>query len=305
VTGGIGGELVEITRRMRARANRVGRERQDFHDKRGTANAYDLKGGPDHWLKINIQGAMAELVVACAIGAEDAWVECVEDYHALKGDVVDHLQVRSTYNPENGLILHPKDKDDDCFVLVHLDRDHNYAMLRGWLWAHEGKKDEFWPGKHPDRPCFTVPPRRLHSWPAPVWHGEVIYARTLEDPKNRKRAKTKSAKRKATSDLRLVCPRCGWATGRLTMPYYDSPWRLYGGVCGECCFEAMRHHDDVGWPLPLPLDGEPIPEREIEHRIKVIFGMEKDSASKPKKGEASKDQISMGFDPGFPVTPKE
>jgi hypothetical protein len=300
----VDGLRIDITRRMRTRAKRVGQERQDFHDERGTDNAYGLGGNSDHWLKINIQGAMAELVVAHAVGTEDAWVECVENYHDLKGDVVDHLQVRSTYNPNNGLILHPKDKDDDCFVLVYLDREHDHAVLRGWLWAHEGKKDEFWPGKHPERPCFTVPPRFLHPNPIPVWHGKVIYPCSNENQKERKRAKTHCAKRRPTGDLRLICPRCGWATDHLTMPYHDSPWRLFGGICGECCVEAEKYHDKKGWPEPLPPEGEVLKGKELEHALKVAFGMEKAVTKRTKKGEVGPDQTSMGFGPK-PVTPEE
>jgi len=291
---------------MRARAQRVGQERQDFHDKRGTDNAYGLGGDADHWLKINIQGAMAELVVAHVVGTEDAWVECVENYHDLKGDVVDHLQVRSTYNPNNGLILHPKDKDDDCFVLVYLDRDHDFAVLRGWLWAHEGKKDEFWPGKHPDRPCFTVPPRHLSPCPVPVWRGQVIHARSPDDQIKRGRAKTKCVKRTAAKGLDLNCPRCGWYTNHLTIPYHDSQWRLYGGICGECCAEAEKHYDKNGWPEPwLPPDEEVLSPNAAEHAIKVAFGMaEAEKSKKLKKGEVPENQTSMGFGPQ-PVTPEE
>lgn len=296
------GLRVDITRRMRARANRVGQERQDFHDERGTANSYGLKGDADHWLRINIQGAMAELVVAHAVGTEDRWVECVENYHDLKGDVVDHLQVRSTYNPNNGLILHPKDADRDCFVLVYLDRDHDYAVLRGWLWAHEGKQEKWWPGKHPERPCFTVPPEELRPWPAPVWRGDVIYARDPEDQIARKRAKTRCSKRKREAHHTVSCPRCGWWTDHLVMPYYDSPWRFYGGLCGECCAEAERHYNKKGeWPAEP--SSPPVHQDDLVADAERIFGLVEDKPEKRKKGEPDPNQTVMGFD--APAPPEE
>lgn len=288
---------VEITRRMRTRAYRVGRARQDLYDKCGTPNAYGLKGDSDYWLKINQQGALAELVVATMIGTTDTWVECVEDYKSLKGDVVDHLQVRSTDKLNNGLILYPEDADEDCFVLVYVSPDHEYAVIRGWLWAHEGKKEQFWPGKQPERPCFMVSPHLLHQTPIPVWHGLVIRAKTNEQRVNRSRAKTKCARRKPDDEFRIICPKCGWAAKHLVMPYYDSPWRMYGGLCGECCYEACKQFDEHGWPDPfVDVEHVLLTENELEILAKRTFGLL--PPKKPKRRNRNKvdpNQIDMGF----------
>jgi hypothetical protein len=50
------------------------------------------------------------------------------------------------------------------------------------------------------------------------------------------------------NSMPLTCPRCGWPCTHLVIPYYDSPWIQYGGVCCECCQEAAAHFDQVGWP---------------------------------------------------------
>lgn len=290
------GTRVEITRRMRARGNRVGNARQDFHDKRDTPNAYGIKGDHDHWLNISIQGALAELVVATVLGVEDRWVECVEDYKSLKGDVVDHLRVRSTTNPNNGLILHPRDVDDDCFVLVYIDPSYEFAVLRGWLWAHEGKDDRFWPGKHPERPCFTVPPSQLREMPLPVWHGHVMYAKTNEDRVERKRAKTKCAQRKLNDKFRLTCPKCGWAAKHLVLPHYDSPWRLFGGLCSECCYEACKHFDEVGWPDPLDNGPPEVGLNDAEVATKRAFGLlPPEKQARRSRNEIDLNQTDFGF----------
>lgn len=160
VTGSL---LYTITEAERERALRVGNERQEFHDKRGTSNAYGFRGDRAYSLKINQLGALAELVVATLLGCEDEWVECTDEYHALPGDVLPRVQIRSAQKADGRLILHPRDKDDHAFVLCrnHMAKDEGVVEVCGWLWADEGKRDEWWPGKNPDRPCFMVPDDRL------------------------------------------------------------------------------------------------------------------------------------------------
>lgn len=51
----------------------------------------------------------------------------------------------------------------------------------------------------------------------------------------------------------LTCPRCGWPCDYFVTPYYDSPWKRWGGICGECCREAVIVFDRDGWP-PDPLE---------------------------------------------------
>lgn len=47
----------------------------------------------------------------------------------------------------------------------------------------------------------------------------------------------------------LTCPRCGWPCVYLTRPYYDSPWKEFGGFCGACVDEAVKTFDQKGWPV--------------------------------------------------------
>jgi hypothetical protein len=50
----------------------------------------------------------------------------------------------------------------------------------------------------------------------------------------------------------FTCPRCGLQCSHLVMPYYDSPWRPKGGLCGNCCQDAAEWFDRLGWPDPAP-----------------------------------------------------
>lgn len=158
-----GSLLYTITLEERARGLRVGNERQEYHDKRGTPNAYGLSAERAYSLQINQLGALAELVIATLLGCEDEWVECTNDYQQLPGDVLPRVQVRSARKADGRLILHPRDKDDHAFVLCrhHMVKRERVVEVCGWLWAIEGKRDEWWPGKHPSRPCFMVPDDRL------------------------------------------------------------------------------------------------------------------------------------------------
>jgi hypothetical protein len=257
------GKRIEITRRMRSRGIRVGTERQKSHDESGVLNA-------DYWLNTNIQGALAELIVAYQFGVEDRWVERVENSQELKVDVVDHLQVRSTNDPESGLVLHPDDVDGDVFVFVYVDHSLGWANLLGWLWACDGKKEKFCSDEHADHPRFIVPSRFLNPWPAPVWQGEVVRPRPIELQADRKRRRTKCAQRKVSAEFNLVCPRCAWAAKHLIKPYYDSQWSLLGGFCAECCIEAAKVHAKNGWPERLLMENE-MTEHEAEDAIKTIF----------------------------------
>lgn len=51
----------------------------------------------------------------------------------------------------------------------------------------------------------------------------------------------------------LTCPRCGWPCVHLVRPYYESPWREFGGICSACVQEAVSKFDRDGWP-PDPRD---------------------------------------------------
>lgn len=60
----------------------------------------------------------------------------------LKAKDVGTIQVRSSSRKDPSLILHDRDNDDDCFILVSING--NVATLHGWLYARDGKRPEYW-----------------------------------------------------------------------------------------------------------------------------------------------------------------
>lgn len=172
-----GAILYTLTPDELARARRVGDLRQDFHDRRGTPNTYNL--GPDAYndRRINRLGALGELVVATLLGTQDTWVECTDDYHSLTGDVAPGIEVRSSGKTGGDLLLHDRDKPDRAYVHCrhHYDTDGRTPTateVTGWLLGHEGQHPDFWwEGAHGNRPCYRIHPkhlrpglRGLHQW---------------------------------------------------------------------------------------------------------------------------------------------
>ncbi len=153
-----------FTDEQRARAIRVGTERQQFHDRRGTPNSYGLAADHAESLRINRVGALAELCVAAWLGVDDQWVEVTDDYANLKGDVVPGLEVRSTRARRGGVLLHPRDDDRRTYVGVRTHgANAGWVELVGWIVAADGKDPRWWPGRYPERPCFMVPAAALHD----------------------------------------------------------------------------------------------------------------------------------------------
>ena len=169
-----------FTDEERDRAIRVGNARQAFHDERKTPGAYGLDVDQAEAGRINRVGALAELCVASFVGLADRWVEVTADYHSLQGDVVPGLEVRSTRANQGSLLLHPRDADDRVFVCVRTGQaNRGWVDLVGWLTAGQGKRDEWWPGKYPKRPCFMVPAGVLNPmlelpWFVAADHEDVV-----------------------------------------------------------------------------------------------------------------------------------
>lgn len=128
-------------------------------------NVQDLKNGltqqygalPDDDFKNNIIGTCAEMALAKHLGVY--WSGAVG---CLKEADVGRLEVRGTPRHDYDLRLHKKDDDDSQFVLV--TGVNGIYQLQGWLYAREGKIDEYWGSPYQkDRPAFWVPQSRLRS----------------------------------------------------------------------------------------------------------------------------------------------
>ena len=106
--------------------------------------------------QIHIEGAIGEMVVA-----KHCNVFWNGNMGNLRAKDAGKLQVRTTRWPNGSLILHPKDLDDDIFVLVTGEAP-NYTV-RGWISGAEGKSQDLWEEKCKGRPAFFVPQFRLYT----------------------------------------------------------------------------------------------------------------------------------------------
>jgi hypothetical protein len=63
-----------------------------------------------------------------------------------------------------------------------------------------------------------------------------------------------------------TCPRCGEPCTHLVRAYYESPWNEHGGMCSQCCQEAVQVFESKGWP-PDPRDAVAAPEKPTETAV--------------------------------------
>jgi len=154
---------ITLTPEQRRFAIKVGKQRTTFNKKvLGKKDSYGFKGNPE---KIDILGAISEY--SASIALEVKWSGFCEDYEKLTGDIGNNIQVRSTKYAYGNLLLHPKDKDDDIFILV---RAHLYPLMQicGWIKGKQGKNKEFWEDgtnykAFKGRPCFRFPAKYLNN----------------------------------------------------------------------------------------------------------------------------------------------
>lgn len=105
----------------------------------------------------NIIGAQGEFTVSLEYNL--SWDGALGDLDAR--DVGGLLEVRSSTRFNHDLCLHEWDKDDRPYVSVLVDG--NRFVMHGWLFGHEGKKDQFWRDGAEGWPAFWVPRRLLHD----------------------------------------------------------------------------------------------------------------------------------------------
>lgn len=129
--------------------------RRHVHAVQNNARQTYGRGGTHHDWNNGIVGMVGELCVAKAFGLYWTGLGAMGQFQLPD---VGPLQVRTTVYDTGCLLLHPEDGDDDTFVLVTGDK-LDYA-LRGWCYARDGKRDEFW-RRETDRPAFFVPQSAL------------------------------------------------------------------------------------------------------------------------------------------------
>ena len=75
---------------------------------------------------------------------------------------VGNIQVRTTSWDTGRLIIHPKDKDDDIFILV-TGAMPTYT-IQGYMTAKEAKQDQWWEDpRRQNRWAYFIPQKSLHQ----------------------------------------------------------------------------------------------------------------------------------------------
>ena len=121
-----------------------------FHLTHGTAERYGQDG--DGWQRAFL-GVAGEIAYAKHKGVY--WMPPFRPQRAGEGDV-GSVQVRTSSRIDGDLILHPRDGDDDTWVLVVGNPPDLYIV--GWCWGRQGKLDRYWGDKARNgRPAFFVP----------------------------------------------------------------------------------------------------------------------------------------------------
>ena len=157
--------IIELTPTELQEATDVGKKRRAFNESKRTSAAYGFdNANKEKALKIDIQGAIAEKSIAKTLNLN--WIPFSEEFKTLVSDVGDNVQVRSTDYKQGNLLVHPKDKDEQIFILVRL---HNLPKCEivGWIKGKDGKKQQYWEDgtnwpAFKNRPCYRVPAYKLN-----------------------------------------------------------------------------------------------------------------------------------------------
>lgn len=121
--------------------------REQVPEKHGAEN--DL-GGVDY----HFAGCIGELATAKHLNL--FWPPAIGEFNTV--DVGGKVQVRAGRRADHRLMLHHKDGDDVPFVFVMvIGAKLPRVTLRGWCYARDGKRQEYWTDPNTGRPCFLVP----------------------------------------------------------------------------------------------------------------------------------------------------
>lgn len=158
---------IKLTDQQLEHATLMGQQRHRYDQSVGAGGAYNINEDDNDDPSLDIQGCIAEYAVSLALGKE--WVGFATDFQNLKADVGSNIQVRSTYLPHGNLILHPKDKDEQVFILVRL---HNLPSVEivGWARGKDIKEPKYWREPVPTRPCYLYPHQLLKEVPRRANH---------------------------------------------------------------------------------------------------------------------------------------
>jgi hypothetical protein len=115
-------------------------------------------GEPDNRWEADVQGACGEFVVAQFLGM--FW-DPVQGFPQKDRDVGFHVQVRTTKLETGCLFLYPSDAPAHPYVLVTGWVPN--LVIRGFIFGHDGKNQDYWGKARTRSPCFAVPQYALED----------------------------------------------------------------------------------------------------------------------------------------------
>jgi len=151
---------ITLTKEQVAYATEMGEKRHKYDNTIGAKGAYNISKKMNSNAAFDIQGCIAEYAVSLLLKKE--WIGFAEDFQNIEADVGDNLQIRSTYHPHGNLILHPKDADDQRFILVRL-HDLPTIDVVGWIMGEDAKQERYWTEPVKNRPCYMYPHQLLND----------------------------------------------------------------------------------------------------------------------------------------------
>ena len=127
------------------------RQIANIRDNRQQAHGHN----PNTDWQSHINGAMGECAVAKYLNTY--WNG---SYGNLNATDVNQYQVRTGTQHHHSLILHDSDPDDHIFILT-TGLNGSYT-IHGWIYAHEGKKEQYWKDPTGNRPAYFIPQSTMH-----------------------------------------------------------------------------------------------------------------------------------------------
>jgi hypothetical protein len=113
--------------------------------------------GTNRWSQ-DVEGAAGEMAVCKAFGIYFAGT--VNTFHEVSD--VANIEVRTRLKPEYELLVRPRDRDEDIFLLVTRDAPFVY-VLRGWILGRDAKRPEWLQTHGGMARAYFVPTRALHD----------------------------------------------------------------------------------------------------------------------------------------------
>lgn len=136
----------------------LGRDRQESNEQYGFGSR--KIGGKIDDLQQHIYGACGEIAISRYYGLPERGV--VSPYKAKGTTAAKGIRIYTTIYGFGHLLIRKKDPDDQQVVFGRVDRDLAYVELFGWIYAHEGKRDDWWDADLP-KPAWKVPKSALHD----------------------------------------------------------------------------------------------------------------------------------------------